>query len=68
MKLYKRAAALILTAATLLSLVPPVSAADDHVTVSSAKEFYALVQSCTRDVWSQGGHRGAYRRFGPERL
>ena len=54
MKLYKRAAALILTAATLLSLVPPVSAADDHVTVSSAKEFYALVQSCTRDVWSQG--------------
>ena len=48
MKLYKRAAALILTAATLLSLVPPVSAADDHVTVSSAKEFYARVQLWTR--------------------
>ena len=54
MKLYKRAAALILTAATLLSLVPPVFAEDDHVTISSAKEFYTLVQSCTRDVWSQG--------------
>ena len=54
MKLYKRAAALILTAATLLSLAPPVSAEGDRVTISSAKEFYALVQNCTRDVWSQG--------------
>lgn len=54
MKLYKRAAALVLTAATILSLVPPVSAEDEHITISSAKEFYALVQSCTRDVWSQG--------------
>lgn len=53
MKLYKRAAALILTAATLLSLAPPVSAEGDRVTISSAKEFYALVQNCTRDVWSQ---------------
>ena len=41
MKLYKRAAALILTAATLLSLAPPVSAEGDRVTISSAKEFYA---------------------------
>lgn len=54
MKLYKRAAALVLTAATLLSLIPAVHAEGDHITVSSVKDFYALVQSCTRDVWSQG--------------
>lgn len=68
MKLYKRAAALILTAATLLSLVPPVSAADDHVTVSSAKEFYAPGPKLYPGCLVPGGHRGAYRRFGPERL
>ena len=34
MKLYKRAAALVLTAATLLSLIPAVHAEGDHITVS----------------------------------
>lgn len=54
MKYIQRGAALLTVLTLLVTMVPPVRAAEETFVIATVQDFNQFAKQCTRDTWSQG--------------